>query len=421
MRQWRYRGIALLGATVMGAYMLGHQLYRKMLTATHEKDQLLHTLEIEKEQNLLLLEMTMGQAAIRLDPEEHVTSWNIGAERLYGYVSEDILGKHCSCLYANDVGQQATVAQLFQLSKTAGVIKQDCWHLRKDRSQFWGEDIITALRDETGKISGFSKATRKITERKRIPTELPNINLDVQDVDQLRTQFFLDISHELRTPLTVIRGESEVTLRGKDKPIAEYKSALGRIILLLNQLEQLVNDLSFLVRSESGLIQIEKFAIPIHHILTQAASDGRVLAEKKGIAVDIKCQDPMVMIEGDPQRLRQLFMIILDNAINYTKPGGRVMINQELEEGALRVMIRDNGIGIPSESLSQVFNRFYRAPEASVMAQNGSGLGLPIAKWITEIHQGTISLTSSPNTGTTVTVRLPSMSPQKATYADPSN
>ena len=410
MRRFRFRAIPILGVTLLGAGLMGYRLYRKLATATHEKDQLLHTIE-------MLLEMGVGQVKIILDLDGHVTSWSIGAERQYGYVSDEILGKHCSCLYSNEAGQQGRVEHLLQISKKIGFIKQNCWHLHKDGSQFWGEDIITTLRDETGNVSGFSKVIHKITERKQIPTELPNINLAVQDqdVDQLRTQFFLDISHELRTPLTVIRGESEVTLRGKDKPLAEYKSTLKRIVLLSNQVEKLVNDLSFLVRSESGLVQIEKFAIPIHHILTQAASDGTVLAEKKDIAVNIQCNDSAIMVKGDPQRLRQLFMILLDNAINYTKPGGRVTINQEQEEGALRVTVTDNGIGIPSESLPQVFNRFYRDPVASVMAQNGSGLGLPIAKWITEIHNGTISLTSSPNTGTAVTVCLPSMSPQKAT------
>ena len=266
------------------------------------------------------------------------------------------------------------------------------------------------MRHETGELHGFSKVTRDITERKRAQEELQEANAKLLKLDQLKRQFFTDISHELRTPITVIRGEAEVTLLDKTTSIVEYKTTLERIVILTNHLNKLVTDLFSLARSESGMIQLDTQALHLHELLTEATSDAITLAQRKDITVTFDRQDSVMMIQADPQRLRQMFMIIFDNAISYTKEGGSIEICSEQNGSHAKVTISDTGIGIPTKNLSHVFERLYRTPQSRGMAPTGTGLGLSIAKWITEAHQGTIAISSTQGTGTTVKIILPLLS-----------
>lgn len=248
-----------------------------------------------------------------------------------------------------------------------------------------------------------------ITDLRKGEEALRKANQTLVELNETRSEFFANISHELRTPLTVIRGEAEVTIRGRDKPIAEYKASLERIVQLTTQVNQLVGDLLFISRSESGTIAIEKRPTPLFAILIEVDQEAQVLAAKHRTSVTLNNrQAPPIMVNGDPQRLRQLFMIIITNAINYTKPDGTISVNVEEDGGTARVTVADNGIGIPREDLPHVFQRFYRVKHRHHgVARSGSGLGLPIAKWIVEAHNGSISIASVLHRGTTVTIDLP--------------
>jgi len=248
---------------------------------------------------------------------------------------------------------------------------------------------------------------RIYTKMKADSLEREDFLRKLQEIDIMKTTFFADISHELRTPITVIRGEAEVTLRGKAKPIDEYKSALERIVRLSDHLQKLVNDLLFLARSESGSLEIDKHQVDVQKILREATNDAQILAKKKGITLEHPRIETSVRIQGDPQRLRQVFFIILDNAVQYTPSGGKIEVHSKKNGRYNHIVITDTGIGIPPENLKQVFDRFYRIPHRNGDKSNGTGLGLPIAKWITEAHHGRISLVSSPGKGTQVKIALP--------------
>ncbi|MGB3941871.1 MAG: HAMP domain-containing sensor histidine kinase [Candidatus Manganitrophaceae bacterium] len=233
------------------------------------------------------------------------------------------------------------------------------------------------------------------------------MNEKLTQLGEMRSRFFADISHELKTPLAVIRGEAEVTLRGNEKPFSEYKRALRDIILLVDQLGKLVSDLLFLARSESGILRIEKNKTSLSEIIEEAFREGEVLAMKKRVTLFRKeWPQGEIFVEGDSQRLKQLFLIVIDNAIKYSHEGGPVEISWARKGDREEIKVSDQGMGIPEESLPHVFERFYRADTTRAMAQ-GTGLGLPIAKWISEAHKGEIAISSSLGTGTTVTILLP--------------
>jgi len=258
-----------------------------------------------------------------------------------------------------------------------------------------------AIWDEAGRPIRTSGSFSDITERKRAEQALQEAHAKLQDLDALRAQFFADISHELRTPLTVILGEAEVTLRGQDKPLTEYKNTLQRITQLTHEVSQLVNDLLFLARSETGTIPINRQPVELLNLVTETCQDLDILALKKGVDLSI-AHGTEIEIYGDSQRLKQLLVILLDNAIKYTPKGGNVSVSLEYLKQQARIVVTDQGIGIPASDLPHVFERFYRVKRKDTDLEGGAGLGLPIAKWIVDIHNGSISISSHEGQGTTV-------------------
>jgi two-component system OmpR family sensor kinase len=243
--------------------------------------------------------------------------------------------------------------------------------------------------------------------------ELRQANQSLRKVDETRRAFFADISHELRTPLTVIRGEGEIALRGKNKPVAEYKSSISRIVEQAKHLSLLVNDLLFIARQGAGAARLNLQTIDLGNLLEKVCGDAKVLAHPKSVAITYANGPAQDFVHGDPARLRQLFMVLLDNAVRYSNLKGEVKVDMASADGEVRVRVSDSGIGIAPEELEGIFERFRRGGNAAELNEEGLGLGLPVAKAIVEAHKGRIEMDSRLGEGTTVTVALPA-SPTEA-------
>lgn len=239
--------------------------------------------------------------------------------------------------------------------------------------------------------------------------DLQKVNNKLLHIDEGRRRFFADISHELRTPLTAIRGEAEVTIRGKNKSIDEYLTALRRIVDLSAQLAQLVDDLLFLARSESASMRFNLCPIKLDELLRNICHDIQALAHNKQLELILDTGDQPLPINGDVTRLRQLLLILIDNACRYSNPNGKININLKTHSTDVIIEVIDQGIGIMADELDYVFERFTRGNAARKLAPSGSGLGLPLAKSIVDGHHGQIKLTSAPDQGTKVTITLPTL------------
>ena len=238
--------------------------------------------------------------------------------------------------------------------------------------------------------------------------ELRQANESLRKIDETRRGFFADISHELRTPLTVIRGEGEISLRGKNKRIVEYKRSIERIVEQAKHLSVLVNDLLFIARQGAGAARLNLQPIDLGNLVEKVCGDAKVIAYGK--SVDIALANGSAgheMVQGDPARLRQMLMVLLDNAVRYSKSKGAIEVKVGRSNGEVTVSVADRGVGIPQEELEGVFERFRRGGSASDMNEEGLGLGLPLAKAIVEAHKGQIRMESRVGEGTTVTVALP--------------
>jgi heavy metal sensor kinase len=220
------------------------------------------------------------------------------------------------------------------------------------------------------------------------------------------TQFTADASHELRTPVALMRTTAELSLR-KPRAEADYREALTQILRELETTSALIENLMLLARADSGVEVLQFAPVDLAEILGDACRQGRILTEGKQISFqELITQDP-VIVEGDAGALRRLFVILLDNAVKYTPPGGTVTLTLTDPRGVAVAEIRDTGIGIGEVDLPHIFERFYRADKARSPGMGGVGLGLSIGRWIAEAHGGVIEAESTPGQGSVFRVRLP--------------
>lgn len=218
--------------------------------------------------------------------------------------------------------------------------------------------------------------------------------------------FVADASHELRTPLSLIRANAELLQRHPGEPVRANMPALNDIIREIDGLGALVGQMLTLAKADTGGTPFAFTQVALHDLVEDVGKQVKVLADKKGLQLDVRVDGP-ARVRGDEVRLRELLLILLDNAIKFTDAAGTVGLTLEADGGKAVVRVTDSGSGIPPEALPHVFDRFYRADKARSRAEGGAGLGLAIAKWIVEGHRGSIRVDSYPGRGTTFTVELP--------------
>jgi signal transduction histidine kinase len=217
-------------------------------------------------------------------------------------------------------------------------------------------------------------------------------------------RFMADAAHELRTPITILRTRAEVALQ-QPREAANYVSALRAVEAEARRLGGIVDSLLVLARADAGEQQIDTARIFLDDIAVDAAGAAQIVARQKNVEVTVD-QFEEAPIQGDPTLVRQLIMIVLDNAVKFTDAGGQVHIRVSMREGVPTFSVEDTGIGIKQEELSRVFQRFFRG-ETARSRTDGAGLGLSIASWIAREHGADISLSSEPGKGTNVVVTFP--------------
>ncbi len=218
-------------------------------------------------------------------------------------------------------------------------------------------------------------------------------------------EFSLSVAHELRTPLTILKGESELALT---RPLTqqEIQDLATTYLEETVRLSHIVDDLLTLAKADSAQISIDQKPVDLAVLMNDILDDAQILSTEKGIRVDLHANEPAVVM-GDELRLRQLFRILVTNAVQYTDNGGTITLGSITRNGEARISIADTGIGIPPEHIPKIFDRFYRVDNARSRVKGGSGLGLAIAKWIVEAHKGSIEVESAPNHGSIFTVKIP--------------
>ena len=216
--------------------------------------------------------------------------------------------------------------------------------------------------------------------------------------------FVADASHELRTPLTILRTNAELALRAGTSEA--WREALETTVGQTQHMTRLVEELSTLARTDSGQVTLEVEELEMAALAGGSLQEMSALAQAKGIELQSDLHPPLLVL-GDEGRLRQMLLILLDNAIKYTSAGGKVTLQVRRRGKKAELSVADTGIGIPADQLGQIFDRFYRIDKARSRDQGGTGLGLAIARWIVRAHGGEIAVASQVNNGSVFTVQLP--------------
>ena len=297
------------------------------------------------------------------------------------------------------------------------------------RSGQLGHRIPLAGQDEFSEVAHSVNALaaeleqhreRETAQRHRLEVQVAERTRDLADAlaslrraDDQRRRLFADISHELRTPTTAIRGEAEITLRGVDKPAAEYREALSRIVATARQLAAVIDDLLAMARSDMDSLSLVRELVDMDELACDALIQASAQASGLGVALGpAPARTGCHVVAGDPLRLRQLLGVLLDNATRYSKPGGQVQIrvwaqaHAAGEPSTVHVTVSDQGIGIPAHELPQVFDRHFRGALARSHSPDGSGLGLSIAHALAQAHGGQLQLRSV-NGSTEAALSLP--------------
>lgn len=267
--------------------------------------------------------------------------------------------------------------------------------------------LVRTARDISGTNLNRRLQTLKTGDELQRLTDTLNEMLDrIESAFQKITQFTADASHELRTPVSLIRTEAELALR-RSRTEAEYKESLLQILQEAERTTLLIEQLLELARSDSGRGSLIMQAVDLPEVLRSVVSSWQQVAAARNLQFSTDIYKLDVSVMGEPNLLRRLADILLDNAFKYTPSPGSVRLALEVREETAVILVRDSGMGIAQEEQEKIFERFYRIDKARSRGEGGVGLGLAIAEWIVLQHRGAISVESRPGEGATFRVELP--------------
>jgi two-component system phosphate regulon sensor histidine kinase PhoR len=229
---------------------------------------------------------------------------------------------------------------------------------------------------------------------------------ELRRLELVRTEFVANVSHELRTPLTAIQGYVETLLGGAMESAEDGRRFLEIVHRHTERLGRLLNDLTDLSNIELGKISLEFEATDIADVVDSVVGILRVRAETRGVRLDVDVPATLPPVHADHDRLHQILINLIDNAVKYTESGGSVRVGARTADGHVEIEVRDTGVGIPPADLPRITERFYRVDKARSRDLGGTGLGLAIVKHLVQAHGGELAIESTPGRGTTVRVRL---------------
>ena len=369
----------------------------------------------------LMVEGVADYAIFMLDVNGHVATWNVGAQRIKGYSADDIIGQHFSIFYPQEVKDSGWPEHELREAADKGHFVDTGWRVRKDGSTFWAKVTITAMRDESGKLIGFAKLTRDMTESKRVEAiEIANqereeildaernARIAAQRATRIKDEFLATLSHELRTPLSSILGWTQILLKGVSTSPADQSRAIEVIDRNARAQVQLIDDLLDLSRIMTGKLRLDLQQVSMLDVVQAAVAAATPAAAAKDIKLRSVLDPTRMMVNGDPNRLQQVVWNLLTNAIKFTPRGGQVQVILQRVNSHIELSVADTGIGIPATFIGQVFDRFSQRDSSSTRAHGGLGLGLAICRQLVELHGGTIHASSpGEGQGATFSVELP--------------
>jgi len=352
----------------------------------------------------LLVESARDYAILMLDPKGRVMSWSPSAERIKGYKADEIIGQNWSRFFPSEDVQAGKPERELEKALAEGRAEDEGWRVRKDGSQFWANVLLTSVRDEQGVLQGFSKVTRDITAQKQAQEEIKKLNRDLEARnDELEASnkdlegFTYSVSHDLRAPLRHIDGFSQLLANECGSQLSEEpRRYLTRVQSGVKQMGHLIDDLLGLARV--GRQEIKLQVTGLGSVVEQVVHEMKSESGERAIEWKIAS---LPFVECDPGLLKQVFTNLISNAVKYTRPRDRAVIEvgSTNGNGPLTIFVRDNGVGFSmkyADKLFGVFQRLHRAEDFE-----GTGVGLATVQRIIQKHGGRIWVEAELDKGAT--------------------
>jgi PAS domain S-box-containing protein len=369
----------------------------------------------------ILLAGVRDYAIFMLDPGGRVMTWNEGAQRIKGYTSEEIIGKHYSVFFEPSEVQSGKPDWELVVAEREGRFEEEGWRIRKDGTRFWANVVLTALRDANGRLAGFGKVSRDITDRRlfeerraeeqrRKAEQLQQHAERMAQLEKVKRDFLNLASHELRGPLSVLRGYMSMIEDGT-LSVDRFPEFVPLLSAKLRQIELLVTQMLDTARLESGRLALRGETFDLGAMVAQIIESFRPLASDRH-KLELVAPDRLVMVTADRERLETVVSNLVDNAIKYSPHGGPVTCLVAATASRAFVSVRDQGLGIAREDVPKLFTPFGRIVTADNAHISGTGLGLYLAREVLQQQGGDILVESTLDRGSRFTVTLPLQPPR---------
>ncbi|MBN2455119.1 MAG: PAS domain S-box protein [Sedimentisphaerales bacterium] len=355
------------------------------------------TEQLAAEKELLAVTLSsMADALIAADVDKKIILFNKVAESMTGFQFEQIKGKSINEVFRFiDEQTKEPIENPADKVLNSGKIKAGSGHeaiVTRNGSEHSVAATATPIRNIGGAMIGIVMVLRDVSNER--------------EIDRMKSDFVSSVSHELRTPLTSIRAYASTILRDPNMAEQTRRQFVTVIDKESERLGRLIEDVLEISRIESGLINISKQLLDVSSIIEQVVSTLRPLAEKKNVQMKLELDSAGVELVGDESKIRSAISNLVDNAIKFTKPGGRVSVSLRQLSEELVIAISDTGMGIPKDALQRIFRRFFRVHHEGKQIP-GTGLGLAIVKEVITLHSGRIEVQSKLEEGTTFRIFLP--------------
>jgi PAS domain S-box-containing protein len=347
-------------------------------------------------------------AIIGLDLHGLITSWNQGAERLYGYSADEVLGQPLACLVPPEQPDEFPDL-LERILREERIAYYRTVRQRKDGSRVDVALSVSPIRDGTGQIVGAAKIVHDIGPQIRMEQELRRRAEELVEADRQKDQFLAMLAHELRNPLAPLLTGLQI-LRLPHTPPERSERTREMMERQLRQMTHLVDDLLDMSRILRGKVQLRRERLDLGKVARTAAEDRRVVLERAGLSLHLDFPQTPVWVRGDETRLSQILNNLLDNAVKFHDSGRHVWVRvaKDAERKEAVLTVRDDGIGIDPAMLPRLFNVFTQVDRSLDRTRGGLGLGLSLVKGLAELHGGSVEAQSAgPGQGAEFTVRLP--------------